>query len=198
MNLPNAIRTHRFAIAGIAVAVLAVVGIAVLMVQARQAMGQPISFPFLGKPTPVVAPVLHIVPELSTAQGTTMLTVSLRSEKAISLSAFSLELLLTPSKGTTLVAGKLALSPSLITNGWTFPISKIQKQSSGAIAVKLSGAFIKKTPDILSGDTALVTLPLGHAPSVSVSIALDQTVTEFFGANGQKISVMLDQQTTAP
>ena len=141
------------------------------------------------------SPALRIVPTLMTAGGKTVLAISLRPEKnAVSLYAFSLKLTLTPSAGEMLKAGKLAPHANAIASGWTFPIAAIQKESSGAIVVKLSRTHIAKSPAILAKNTVMVSLPL-ESPESPLTASLDESVTEFFGLEGASIPFILDRHT---
>lgn len=193
---PTIVPSHR-RIVGIVMILVVVFAALAFAIAMRQRVAKTSPSSLMPSPVPVISvPALRIVPAVLVSGGKTTLTISFRPEKdTVPLSAFSVQLLVTGSKGAGLTAGKLVPSPDAVSAGWTFPLATAQQQSSGGVAMKLSGVFINKTPFAIAKDIPVATVSVESPSASSLSLKLDEKVTEFFGENGQRVPVTLDQQT---
>lgn len=197
MPIPPTVTPSRHRIIGVVIVLLALFAALLLAIVVRQRVAKTSPSSSMSTPQQKVAvPSLRLVPALATSNGKTILTISLRPEKdTVPLSAFSVQLLVTGSKGAGLTAGKLVPSPDAVSAGWTFPLATTTQQSPGSVAIKVSGVFINNTLFSMSKDISIASVSLESPRASSLSLKLDGKVTEFFGENGQRVPVTLDRET---
>lgn len=100
-----------------------------------------------------------------------------RSNQQIPVTSFSL--LVTFESTDGLESGDLIASPTLVTRGWTFPVSGVALNSDGTASVKLAGIIIGE--GLFETNQLLASVPISPEADVAVLAAsIDQLDTKFY------------------
>lgn len=130
-------------------------------------------------PTPVEQAVYgqKLRVELKYNQADQTIDVYARSEQPIPITSFSLLVNFDTSEG--LSSEDLIASPSLVTAGWTFPVSGLAANADGTYSVKLAGIIIGE--GLFESNQLLASVPISAEVDVSsLSAAIDQLDTKFY------------------